>query len=100
MKYTSQRTATPLCEQDRIGYAGAKLAIAELSSSDVIPTRQCWLRPEGAAAYTGIDAVTLATWRVQKVGPNYRKVGARVVYHVDDLDDWMRSHRMIEGSAP
>ena len=53
-----------------------------------------WLTPEEAAAYLKHSVHTLANWRRDGTGPRYSRAGAKgsVVYHVADLDDWLRSH--------
>lgn len=47
-----------------------------------------------AAAYTGIARATLKKWRVVGTGPTYVRVGSKIVYLVDDLDAFLRSHRV------
>jgi hypothetical protein len=36
---------------------------------------------------------TLATWRWEKRGPVYHKVGRAVLYHPKDLARWLQSQR-------
>lgn len=43
----------------------------------------------GAAKYTGLAASTLEKARVTGTGPQYAKLGRRVVYRIADLDAWM-----------
>lgn len=40
------------------------------------------------AAFLGLSAGTLCTWRYQGKGPNYYKVGSTVRYEMDDLEAW------------
>lgn len=48
------------------------------------------LKTPEAAAYLGIAAATLETWRCRGGGPKYRKVGKRAVrYAPADLDAWL-----------
>jgi hypothetical protein len=35
-----------------------------------------------------ISLVTLATWRSRKQGPKYIKLGGRVLYPLDGVEDW------------
>jgi predicted DNA-binding transcriptional regulator AlpA len=46
----------------------------------------------GAADYLGVKVQTLATWRYQKRGPRYSKVGRMIRYRVSDLDAYMQRH--------
>jgi hypothetical protein len=35
-----------------------------------------------------ITLVTLATWRSRKLGPRYIKIGGRVLYPLDGVEEW------------
>lgn len=35
-----------------------------------------------------ITLVTLATWRSRKLGPRYIKIGGRVLYPLDGIEEW------------
>jgi hypothetical protein len=52
----------------------------------------------GAGAHTGIPARNYEMWRVRGGGPPYYKLGRRVVYDTDELDEWMRSKRRTSTS--
>ena len=54
-----------------------------------LPPRRRYLRPDAAATYLGLDAGTLSNWRSTGSVPRYKKVGARVTYALEDLDDFM-----------
>ena len=41
-----------------------------------------------AAAYLGVRPNTLEVWRCKHRGPKYAKLGSRIVYDPDDLDDY------------
>jgi len=46
---------------------------------------------------------TLATWRSQKKGPTYVKLGKRVFYTVNDLGQWIvaqAQEQMVEAARP
>lgn len=47
-----------------------------------------------AAAYTGIARATLKKWRAVGTGPAYVRAGAKIVYLVEDLDEFLRAHRV------
>lgn len=50
---------------------------------------QRYLRTKDAAAYLGIGQSTLERKRIEGTGPQFRRLGARIVtYAVDDLDAW------------
>ncbi len=51
------------------------------------------LDTEKAATWTGLSTSTLAKLRLTGNGPAYSKLGRRVVYRIDDLDEWIRAHR-------
>lgn len=44
-----------------------------------------------AAHFIGLSRRTLEKMRVQGGGPQYRKHGRYVRYHIDDLDAWSKS---------
>lgn len=52
------------------------------------------LKTAEAAAFIGLEPATLKKWRAMGDGPSYVKAGSRVVYLVDDLIAWLRSHRI------
>jgi predicted DNA-binding transcriptional regulator AlpA len=51
-----------------------------------------------AASYCGSSASTLAKLRLYGGGPDYIKLGRRVVYDLADLDRWLTSHRRASTS--
>ena len=51
-----------------------------------------------AAAYTGISKSTLDKRRVYGGGPEYFKIGARVVYNRADLDAWLAPRKVANTS--
>ncbi|MCF6108964.1 helix-turn-helix transcriptional regulator [Mesorhizobium muleiense] len=48
-----------------------------------------YLRTKEAAPIVGLCARTLEKHRTYGTGPNYRKVGGRVLYDIDDLHAWI-----------
>jgi hypothetical protein len=55
------------------------------------PTRNLpprFLRTPEAARFLGLSGRTLEKHRTFGTGPAYRRLGGRVVYAVDDLQDW------------
>ncbi|MBD3335257.1 MAG: helix-turn-helix domain-containing protein [Candidatus Eisenbacteria bacterium] len=43
---------------------------------------------------TGIARVTLANWRHRRQGPAWTKAGAKVLYPLADLLDWLNMNRV------
>ncbi|MBL45525.1 helix-turn-helix domain-containing protein [Erythrobacter sp. SN021] len=52
------------------------------------PIRPRYLRTPDAAVHLGLSPRTLEKHRCFGTGPVYRKLGGRIVYHLDDLDSW------------
>lgn len=48
-----------------------------------------------AAGYLGVSPGTLEVWRSLGKGPRYRKFGRRVIYDIEDLDNYSAS-RIVE----
>ena len=46
------------------------------------------LSTKEAADYYGLKTNTLEVWRCKHRGPKYSKLGSRVVYDPDDLDEY------------
>lgn len=44
-----------------------------------------------AASFLGLHPTTLETWRCLKKGPKYSKIGRRVIYDIQDLEDYCNS---------
>ena len=51
------------------------------------------LTPKEFSKLVGVSVGTLAVWRTHK-NPDipYTKLGGKVLYHIDDINDWMQSH--------
>jgi hypothetical protein len=43
---------------------------------------------------SSITLVTLATWRSRKNGPRYIKIGGRVLYPLDGIEEWETKRTM------
>ena len=61
-------------------------------TNSLLPAK-CRLSTAEAAEYTGIPANTLRYYRHREVGPASYKVGARVIYDLDDLDAWIAAQK-------
>ncbi|MCH9695190.1 MAG: helix-turn-helix domain-containing protein [Gammaproteobacteria bacterium] len=55
-----------------------------------------YLTAADAASYVGYTTNTLAQYRCRRLGPSYMKARGRVLYAVEDLDNWVESHARIE----
>ena len=60
-----------------------------------LPVRQRYLRADGASQFLGIDKTTLAEWRSKGVGPRFRRIGARIVYGVQELIEFVEQHPLV-----
>jgi predicted DNA-binding transcriptional regulator AlpA len=58
------------------------------------------LAVDDAATYCGISTSYLNKKRVEGDGPTFIKIGARVVYSIKDLDDWLDARRRTSTTGP
>jgi len=63
-----------------------------------IPPR--YLRTPEAARFLGLSGRTLEKHRTYGTGPRYRKIGGRVVYALDDLQNWVSTGTKQSTSDP
>lgn len=54
--------------------------------------------PDEAAMYMGMKPKTLADWRSEGKGPRFLKIGGRIKYRRQDLDDYMEA-RVCKSTA-
>lgn len=57
------------------------------------------LNTNEAAEYLGIRPNTLEVWRCKHKGPRYAKLGARVVYDIDDLNNFFKGRSIETGES-
>jgi hypothetical protein len=50
-----------------------------------------YLLPREAAKYVRSTPGTLEVYRSRGGGPKFRKRGTRILYHLSDLDDWIKA---------
>lgn len=67
---------------------------------DVIPTASPHLTNSEAAAYLKLSPRTLEKLRVIGGGPRFRKLGRRVVYCFEDLEQWATERTFENTSDP
>ncbi|MDL2313635.1 helix-turn-helix domain-containing protein [Desulfovibrio sp. OttesenSCG-928-C14] len=54
-----------------------------------------------AADFLGVKPNTLEVWRTKKKGPKYSKIGSRVLYDVNDLEEYFASRSVhTKDTAP
>lgn len=56
-----------------------------MSNDNEQRSKSPFLTTEEAADYLRVERRTLDNWRWAGLGPNWRKHGGRIVYHIDDL---------------
>ncbi|MEM6585577.1 MAG: helix-turn-helix domain-containing protein [Pseudomonadota bacterium] len=61
--------------------------------------RSPFLNVEEAADYLGLTRSTLDHYRWAGGGPEYRKHGGRVLYHVDELNAWSENGRYKDSAT-
>jgi hypothetical protein len=57
-----------------------------------VPKR--YLNDEEASHYLGLSVHSLRQWRSKATGPDYLRVGTRVIYDVKTLDGWIEQFRV------
>jgi len=60
---------------------------------------QPYLTTSEAAGRLHLTKKTLETWRFERRGPPYRKFGRKVLYHVEELDEWARAQSRSSGAS-
>jgi hypothetical protein len=75
-------------ETDQIIQQAIETALERLGDRP-LPVRARVLRSEAAAKYLTVDVDTLRDWRRNGTGPRFRRIGARCVYTVEDLDTFV-----------
>lgn len=63
-----------------------------------LPSR--YLRTPEAARFVGLSIRTLEKHRIYGTGPRYSKLGGRVVYRVEDLQEWVDAAVKASTSDP
>ncbi len=57
-------------------------------------TENMTLNHNQAAEYLGVAAQTLYNWRHETRGPDYVKMGRKIVYRLSDLDHFIESQKI------
>jgi len=69
-------------------------------TSTFVPVVPRYLRTPDAAVHLGLSARTLEKHRCYGTGPQYLKLGGRIVYAIADLDAWAEIGRRHSTSDP
>ncbi len=54
----------------------------------------------GAAKRIHVEPCTMEKWRCQRRGPAWIKVGGKVLYRLEDLDEFLKENRIAPGEPP
>ena len=60
----------------------------------ILAVPKVWLNEEETAKYLSLSTHLLRKWRCQGGGPEYYRIGNRILYNRDLLDGWMQSYRI------
>ena len=71
-----------------------------MSTIAVASHSRTWLRAPAAAAHLGLGVSTLNKLRLTGGGPRFAKLGAVVVYDIDDLNAWAADRKVRSTSEP
>lgn len=52
------------------------------------------LNEKEAASFLGLSRQSLANWRCQRRGPVYHKIGGRIIYRAEDLEQFLHANRI------
>jgi predicted DNA-binding transcriptional regulator AlpA len=55
--------------------------------------------PANASLYTGFSVKTLAMHRSSGTGPRFQKIGGRVFYRREELDEWLGGFDTVSSTA-
>jgi hypothetical protein len=66
-------------------FAGIEKTVERPSAPAVVPR---FMQTPDAAIYLGLARRTLEKHRCYGTGPTFRKLGGRVVYAIEDLNEW------------
>ena len=66
----------------------AQLVRRPLTNDDFLSTRE-------TADMLQVSMRTLARWRAQGNGPDYRRFGRRVLYRLRDVKEWTKRQRVV-----
>jgi hypothetical protein len=68
------------------------------TSEQVTEFPKKYLTPDEASQLIGAAKQTMARWRVEGIGPQFIRVGRKIMYAVEDLILWMNSRRVSSTS--
>lgn len=53
-----------------------------------------------AAGFLGVKSQTLQNWRQAGSAPPFYRIGAKIIYDLRELQEWMAERRVETASAP
>lgn len=59
-----------------------------------------YLTAQEAANFLRVSIPTLERWRTLGAGPPFVRCGRRILYRVQDLEDWLASQRVSPSEKP
>jgi hypothetical protein len=65
-----------------------------VQTADVVVLPDGRMTTKNTSTYSGFSEKTLAMKRCDGTGPKFVKLG-RIFYFKDDVDDWLRRHRVV-----
>jgi hypothetical protein len=57
------------------------------------------ITPQDCRALYGLNPGTLANLRLRKVGPQYYKLGRKVLYKPQDIEEWLDSNKILTADS-
>ncbi|MDO5643726.1 MAG: transcriptional regulator [Paracoccus sp. (in: a-proteobacteria)] len=66
-----------------------------MTSDDIVPRSTCltdgWMSRTDLARELGLTVDTLARWETRRIGPPCIRIGRKVLYRIEAVQDWMCS---------
>jgi len=72
---------------------GTRISTLKMQDGDTVYPMPRYFRTQEAALYVGLSPRTMEKHRCYGTGPVYRKLGGRVVYALEDLEEWVERGR-------
>jgi hypothetical protein len=92
----SQHTSEPSSVEKAGLNRSAGLAVPSTGNPGTPGRTRATFNDQELAEYLGISRKTLQTWRSLGLGPNYLKLGAKVVYRIEDVNAYVRRSLRIQ----
>ena len=103
-KSWSKMACSPLIQRETVGKKfpneiALDTLVQELKRKllPVLSIPRVWLNEEETATYLSLSTHLLRKWRCQGEGPIYYRVGNRILYKIQVLNEWVETHRIKRG---